>query len=188
MNPKVGLRAPPKSFSVLQLLFSSSPTMTKTQNLSIEVSGTLTEHETPVRRNAKSKDALVTQPFEGIDTVTDVLFYAARTYGSKDALGTRRIVNVHEEEKKVKRKVDGEEREEVKKWKYFELGAFEYLSFADVKRCVVEIANAFVELGLKKGDVFNVYAQTRSLYSFVFYYFINIYSARIGNWYNMLVV
>lgn len=63
----------------------------------------------PVRRNAKSKDALVSQLFEGIYLVDDVLFYAARAYGSKDALGARRNVDIHEEEEKVKRKVDGEE-------------------------------------------------------------------------------
>jgi long-chain acyl-CoA synthetase len=135
--------------------------------LSVEVSGTLTEEETPVRRNSKTKDALVTQPFEGIDTVTDVLFYAARTHGAKDAFGTRDILNIHEEEKTVKKTVDGKEKEEKKKWKYFELGTYEYLSFQQVKTTAVEIANAFIELGLKKGDIFNIYAQTRSVSFFM---------------------
>jgi long-chain acyl-CoA synthetase len=129
--------------------------------LSVDVSGTLTADDTPVRRNTKTKDFLVTQPFEGIDTVADVLFYAARTHGTKDAFGTREVKDVHEEEKEVKRKVDGVEKIEKKKWKYFELGPYEYLSFREVKGVAVEIANAFVELGLRKGDVFNIYAMTR---------------------------
>jgi long-chain acyl-CoA synthetase len=132
-----------------------------TNVLSIEVSGTLTDQETPVRRNAKSKDKLVTQPFEGIDTVTDCLFYAARTHGAKDAFGTREVLDVHEEEKTITKKINGEEKVEKKKWKYFELGPYQYLSFQQVKTNVIEIANAFVELGMKKGDVFNIYAQTR---------------------------
>jgi long-chain acyl-CoA synthetase len=140
-----------------------------TKVLSVEVSGTLTENETPVRRNIKSKDKLVTQPFEGIDTVTDVLFYAARTHGAKDAFGTREILDVHEEEKTITKKINGEEKVEKKKWKFFELGPYKYRSFQQVKTDVVEIANAFVELGLKKGDVFNIYAQTRCIF-FHFYY------------------
>ena len=130
-------------------------------SLSVEVSGTLTDVETPVRRNTKSKDALVTQPFEGIDTVTDVLSYAARTYGAKNAFGTRDVIAVHEEEKSVTKRIDGKDIVEKKKWKYFELGPYHYLSFQQAKVAVCEIANAFVELGLKKGEVFNIYAQTR---------------------------
>lgn len=128
------------------------------------------EHEPParegeghIRRNTLSK-TLVTQPFEGIDTVYDVLSYAARTHGTRNALGWRDILDVHEEEKDVKKVVDGKEVIDKKKWKYFELSDYKYLNFIEVKEAVSEIARALIDLGVTTDDVFNVYAQTRYLH------------------------
>lgn len=121
------------------------------------------EGEGPIRRNILSKDGLVTQPFEGIDTVYDVLSYAARTHGTRNALGWRDILEVHEEEKEVKKIVDGNEVIDKKKWKYFELSDYKYLNFVEVKEAVSEIARALIDLGVTAEDVFNVYAQTRYL-------------------------
>ncbi|KAJ3917928.1 hypothetical protein F5877DRAFT_79474 [Lentinula edodes] len=39
------------------------------------------------------------QPFEGIETVYNILEYAARTHGTRRALGWHEIVDIHEEEK-----------------------------------------------------------------------------------------
>lgn len=127
---------------------------------SVEVSPP-TEGQGGIRRFAITKDKLVTQPVEGIDTVYDVVEYAARTHGSRDALGWRDVVRMHEEEKEVTKTVDGKEVTEKKKWKYFELSDYKYHSFIAVKEIVSEIAGALVELGISAGEVFNVYAQTR---------------------------
>jgi long-chain acyl-CoA synthetase len=129
--------------------------------VSKEIGGELTDKETPIRRNIAMADALVTQPFEGIETVTDVLHYAARTWGTKNALGTRPVIKVVEEEKEMKKMVDGKQVKEMKKWKYLELGKYEYLSFKQVEEKVNVLAKAWLSLGLKTGEVFNVYAQTR---------------------------
>ncbi|KAJ7029590.1 hypothetical protein C8F04DRAFT_1237003 [Mycena alexandri] len=58
------------------------------------------------------------EPFPGIDTVFDMLQYVAKTHGTRDALGWRDIVNVHEEAKEVTKTVDEKEVKETKKWKY----------------------------------------------------------------------
>lgn len=129
---------------------------------SVEVAPAAGPGEGPTRRLALTADNLVTQPFAGIDTVFDVVEYAARTHGSRNALGWRDVLNTVEEEKEVKKLVAGKEVTEVKKWKYFQLSDYRYLSFVEVKEAVSEVARALVDLGVSSDDVFNVYAQTRS--------------------------
>lgn len=128
---------------------------------SVEVPGPVVAGEGPARRLGITAEALVTQPFEGIDTVFDVVEYAARTHGDRKALGWRDVDKIIEEEKEVKKVVDGKEITEKKKWKYFQLSDYKYHSFIDVKVAVSEIARALIHLGVTADDVFNVYAQTR---------------------------
>lgn len=128
---------------------------------SAEVGQDTVSGETRVRRFDNTKERLVTQPWEGIDTVYDVLIYAAKTHGTRDAFGTREIINVHEEEKEVKKVVGGKEVTEKKIWKYFELSDYKYLSFVQVKEAALEIAGGLLKLGVSKSDVINVYAATR---------------------------
>ena len=56
----------------------------------------------------------------------DVLQYAARVHGERNAVGWRDVLNVHQEEKTVKKVVDGKSVEEKKKWSYFELSGYKY--------------------------------------------------------------
>ena len=119
------------------------------------------DDEGAVRRLAITADRLVTQPILGIDVIPDVIAYAARTHGSRDALGWRNVVRIHEEKKEVKKTVGGKEVTETKTWTYWELSDFEYISFLDVYERVVELARGLVQHGILKTDVFNIYAQTR---------------------------
>ncbi|KAJ7918326.1 long-chain-fatty-acid-CoA-ligase [Mycena leptocephala] len=127
---------------------------------SVEVTPPSADDEGPTRRLAISADRLVTQPFEGIDTVFDVLEYVAKTHGTRDALGWRDVVDVHEEAKEVKKFVDGKEVTETKKWKYFQLSDYKYISYVQLREQVGEIARGLVDLGLTTEDVFNIYAAT----------------------------
>jgi long-chain acyl-CoA synthetase len=126
---------------------------------SVEV-GPKVEGEGPTRRSALRKDALVTQPFEGINTIRDVLAYAARTHGTKNALGWRDIVAIHEEEKEVTKIVGGKPVKEMKTWKYFQLSDYKYLNFLELQTRVSEVGRGLIALGITTTDVFNVYAQT----------------------------
>lgn len=120
------------------------------------------EGEGPVRRNALVKETgLAKYPAEGVKTVYDIVEYAARTHGSRKALGWREVKDVIEEEKEVTKIVDGQEVKEKKKWKYFELSPYRYLSFIEVKEAVSEAARGLIHLGVTPEDVFNIYSQTR---------------------------
>ena len=127
---------------------------------SVDVSSSI-PGEGPIRRCAISKDKLVTQPFEGIDTVADIISYSARTHGNRKALGWRDTVRVIEEEKEVTKVVDGKEVTQKKQWKYFELSDYNYINYIELKEAISEVSRALIDLGITKDDVFNVYAQTR---------------------------
>ncbi|KAJ7493613.1 long-chain-fatty-acid-CoA-ligase [Mycena latifolia] len=127
---------------------------------SVAVAPPTADDEGPTRRLAISADRLISQPFEGIDTVYDILEYVAKTHGTRDALGWRDIVDVHEEAKEVKKMVDGKEVTETKKWKYFQLSDYKYISYVELRDRVSEIARGLVDLGLTTEDVFNIYAAT----------------------------
>ncbi|KAG9308664.1 hypothetical protein JVU11DRAFT_11621 [Chiua virens] len=116
--------------------------------------------EGAVRRLAIASEKLVTRPFEGIDVIPDVIAYAARVHGNRNAVGWRTTVRIHEEEKEVKKMVAGKEVTETKKWKYFELSEYQYLSFTDVQTQVSELARGLLHHNIGKEDVFNIYAQT----------------------------
>ena len=168
MPPKVTRRKYPLSPKPHQLF----PTMPKVHTVKPgyygEGSVVVAEAQTgegPVHRCALAKDALVTQPFEGIDTVFDVVSYAARTHGSRNAVGWRDIVKIVEEEKEVKKVVDGKEVTEKKIWKFFELSDYKYMSYVEFKEAVSEVARALIQLGITKDDVFNLYAQTRYVHT-----------------------
>ena len=127
---------------------------------SVEVASSL-PGESAIRRSAISKDQLVSQPFEGVDTVADIISYSARTHGNREALGWRDIIRVVEEEKDVTKVVDGKEVTQKKLWKYFELSDYKYLNYIELKEAISEVSRALIDLGITKDDVFNVYAQTR---------------------------
>ncbi|KAF8800344.1 long-chain-fatty-acid-CoA-ligase [Phlegmacium glaucopus] len=126
---------------------------------SVDISSSL-QGEGPIRRCALSKDKLITQPFEGIDTVADIISYSARTHGNRKALGWRDVIRVVEEEKVVTKVIDGKEVSEKKLWKFFELSDYKYISYIELKEATSEVARALIDLGITKDDVFNVYAQT----------------------------
>ncbi|KAF8523839.1 long-chain-fatty-acid-CoA-ligase [Gautieria morchelliformis] len=127
---------------------------------SVEVGDDAQPGESRARRARLHPERLAERPLEGIDTIHDILLYNARVHGTKDAVGWREIVDVHEETKPVKKIVDGKEVTEQKQWKYWQLSDFKYLNFIQLKDAVAEAAQGLVELQVAKGDVFNIYAAT----------------------------
>ncbi|KAF7307833.1 Long-chain-fatty-acid-CoA ligase [Mycena kentingensis (nom. inval.)] len=127
---------------------------------SVPVVKAAADNEGPTRRLAIAADALITQPLEGIDTVYDVLQYAAKTHGTRDAIGWRDVVKVIEEAKDVTKVVDGKEVTETKKWKYFQLSDYKFINYVQLLDQVNEVARGLVDLGITREHVFNIYAQT----------------------------
>ncbi|WWC69937.1 uncharacterized protein I206_103881 [Kwoniella pini CBS 10737] len=121
------------------------------------------EGETRIRRAYCVKD-LVTQPAPGIDTVHDVMLYAAKTHGSKKGFASRDIEKIISEEKEVTKMVGGKPTKQKKTWNYFKLSAFDWMSYDEALQRVKEIGAGLRALKAddkREGDkFFNIYGQT----------------------------
>lgn len=116
--------------------------------------------ETIPRRNLVAKDGLRLTPTDGVETLYDVLRYSSAKFGNAKAVGARRIVNIHEETKKVKKMVDGQEQEVDKKWQYFELSPYKYKSFVEFEKMALSVGSAIQKLGFGPQDRLHLFAAT----------------------------
>ncbi|TFK66792.1 acetyl-CoA synthetase-like protein [Pluteus cervinus] len=126
---------------------------------SVEV-GPAEPGEGAVRRLAIHSGYLATQPQEGVETVRDLLEVAINEHGPRHVMGWRDIVKIHEEEKEIKKNVDGKEITEKKKWKYFELSDYKYLTYNELEVAVTEVSRGLVDLGVTQDSTVNLYAST----------------------------
>jgi long-chain acyl-CoA synthetase len=106
-------------------------------------------------------DRLVAEPEEGVVTIFDIVTRAARIFGRADAVGSRRLIKTHSETKKVTKVVDGVEQQVDKKWTYFELSEYRYLSFLDYEQHILQVGAGLRKLGLQKDDRLFIFAATR---------------------------
>uniref|UniRef100_A0A093VZ95 Long-chain-fatty-acid--CoA ligase 1 n=1 Tax=Talaromyces marneffei PM1 TaxID=1077442 RepID=A0A093VZ95_TALMA len=137
------------------------PRMTKRAPFTVEATGyEPVEGETIPRRNPAAKDKLISRPADDVATIHDILRRGAKTFGNAKCVGSRRIVGTHIENKKVKKIVDGVEQEVEKKWTYFELSGYEYLSFVEFEKLVLQLGSGLRKLGLEKGNRLHLYAAT----------------------------
>lgn len=118
--------------------------------------------ETIPRRNARAKDKLISKPPGGINTSWDIVSYASKKYGNAKAVGSRSLVKVHTETKKIKKVVDGKEQEVDKKWQYFELSEYKYMTFTEYEQLALNVGRGFRKLGMKADDRVQLFAATSS--------------------------
>ena len=138
------------------------PKMTKKPPFSVEASGyDKVKGETIPRRHPQSKDKLVSKPSDEVATVFDNLKRAAEKFGNAKAIGTRKLIKTHTENKKVKKMVDGQETEVEKKWTYFELSGYSYMSFVEYERLALQCGAGLRKLGLAKNDKVHLFGATR---------------------------
>jgi long-chain acyl-CoA synthetase len=123
-------------------------------------------NESGIRRATHTKDRLLSEPVPGVTTVSNILDYNAHKYGDKPSMGWRDILDVIEEEKEITKTVDGKEVKEKRKWNYFKLGGFQYVSYIQVRQKSHNIAKALLELGIERSAVWNIYATTRYIDTF----------------------
>lgn len=116
--------------------------------------------ETIPRRHPLTVDKLLNTPSPDIQTVFDIIKRSSEKYGNAKAIGSRRLIKTHQETKKIKKMVDGQEQEVDKKWTYFELSGYEYLSFQDYEKLTLQIGAGYRKLGLNKDDRVHIYAAT----------------------------
>ncbi|SCU84694.1 LADA_0D03246g1_1 [Lachancea dasiensis] len=122
-------------------------------HLSVEVGKAANEHETAPRRNAKVKDAAATRPLgSNATTVYDYFLECVKKGGKRNAIGWRETVEVHEETKKVTKKVDGKNEQVDKTWSYFELGPYQYNSYDEMEQVMHTYGKGLVAMGLRPGN------------------------------------
>jgi len=123
-----------------------------------------TKGETIPRRNRHAKDELIVKPSAEVSTIYENFRRAAAKFGNAKAIGSRRIIKTHVENKKVKKVIDGKEQEIDKKWTYFELSGYEYMSFVEYEQMALSAASGLRALGMKKDDKMHLYGATRYVY------------------------
>ncbi|KAL8900154.1 MAG: hypothetical protein Q9207_005830 [Kuettlingeria erythrocarpa] len=116
--------------------------------------------ETVPRRGVAAKDGLIKVPEDGVETVYDILRHSARRYGRANALGSRKLIRTHEEIKKVKKTVQGKEETVDKKWTYFEMSEYHFMSFLEYERMALQCGAGLRKLGMSKDDRLHIFAAT----------------------------
>lgn len=138
------------------------PRMSRSGPFTVEASGyEPVKGETIPRRHPIAKDKLTTTPSDDVRTIFDILKRSADKFGNAKALGTRNLVKTHNETKKVKKTVDGKTEEVDKKWSYFELSGYNYISFVEYEKLALQIGCGLRKLGLVKGNRLHLFAGTR---------------------------
>lgn len=137
------------------------PRMSARGPFSVEVPGQQpVEGETPVRRHPLAVDGLITKPNDDITTVHELVRASVAKFGNAKCMGSRKLVRTHQEKKKIKKVVNGEEREVEKSWTFFEMSPYEYITYTDYERLTHQLGAGLRKLGLVKNDRVHVYAAT----------------------------
>lgn len=135
----------------------------KTPPFTIDAPGApAVEGETKPRRHPKAKDGLITRPHPDVDTVFSLVKRSAEVYAAERCLGSRKLVTIHEETKKVPKIVDGKTQMMDKKWQYFELSDFTFMTYAEYETYLLSLASGLRKLGLERGDKVHMFASTSS--------------------------
>ena len=138
------------------------PRISKKPPFSVEAPGyEPVDGETIPRRNLVARDELRTTPHEEIGTTFDNLRFSARKYGNARAIGSRRLLRTHVENKKVKKMVNGVEQDVDKAWTYYELSGYTYMSFVEYEKLALEIGAGLRKLGLGKDNKVHLFGATR---------------------------
>ncbi|GAA5813752.1 hypothetical protein MFLAVUS_007239 [Mucor flavus] len=112
------------------------------------------------RRNIVSKDGLHRSPAPNVHTLYDVLQISAKKYATINAFGYRTLETMIEEEKEVTKIIDGVETKQMKKWSYFQMSGYNYVTFAAAGQMALDIGSGFRHLGLKKNSKVEIFAPT----------------------------
>ncbi|ODM17738.1 hypothetical protein SI65_06526 [Aspergillus cristatus] len=137
------------------------PKMAKKPPFTVEVPGAEPiQGETKPRRHLRSKDGLILRPAEDVGTTYDVFRRSARLFGNAKAVGSRKLIKTHIENKKVKKVIDGVEKEVDKKWTYFEMSEYSYKSFVEYEQLALQLGAGLRKLGLEKDSKIHLYGAT----------------------------
>jgi long-chain acyl-CoA synthetase len=117
----------------------------------------------PITRSTRLEKGqpLVTSPDPSIKTLYDVLLHGVRVYpASRHLFGKRTVIGTVEEEKQVTKLVNGVKTQETKKWSFFKLSHYEWLTYRDVQDITTKMGQGLVSLGLKQKDKVAIFHST----------------------------
>lgn len=117
--------------------------------------------ETIPRRHPRAKNGLLNKPADDVHTVFDIIRRSARLYPNHNAVGTRKLIKLHKELKKVKKVVDGETKEVDKEWSFFELTPYTFLTHKEYEQRILQIGAGLRKLGLDSEHKLHLFASTR---------------------------
>jgi len=139
-----------------------TPALHKKGPFNVQVPGVeKKEGEGIPRRHPSAAAGLVSRLEPDIATTYDIVKRGAAKFGDAQAIGSRSLIQVHEETRMIKRMVDDVEQEIPKKWTYYEMGEYTYMSFNEYLARVNTTGAALKALGLKKGEKLQIFAATR---------------------------
>lgn len=118
------------------------------------------EGETKPRRNTAAKDGLYTRPHPDVDTVFRLVKRSAELFANERCIGSRRLIKIHEETKKVPKIVDGKKEMVDKKWQYFELSDYSFMTYAEYEEHLLNLGSGLRKLGVERGDKVHMFAST----------------------------
>jgi long-chain acyl-CoA synthetase len=104
---------------------------------------------------------LLEHPEQGVTTVFDILQRSAQKFGAADALGSRRVLRTHVEVKSVP---DGHGKTTEKKWTFYELSDYTYISYHELRKRALRAGAAMRLLGLQQGDRVEIYGATSAFW------------------------
>ncbi|OBZ82667.1 Long-chain-fatty-acid--CoA ligase 2 [Choanephora cucurbitarum] len=102
---------------------------------------------TPLYPKLKKEDCTIAKVWK--ETVKDNAY--------KPVFGYRPLINIHTKESKPKNPDD-----KPRKWSYFELGNYEWMSYREANEKVEKVASALQQHGLKNGDIVILFCKTRA--------------------------
>lgn len=130
--------------------------------LTVEV-GEAKKGETAPRRRTAQKDAALERPLDSSATTLPEYFEeCVGRHKERKSMGWRDLVEIHTESKKVKKVVDGEEKEVDKEWTFYEYSKYQYQTFNELLAQVKQYSHGLAKIGLKPNqeDKVHIYAAT----------------------------
>ncbi|OAQ73928.1 fatty acid activator Faa4 [Pochonia chlamydosporia 170] len=116
--------------------------------------------ETIPRRHPRAKNGLLSRPADDVQNIFDIVRHSARVYPNHQALGSRKLIELHKETKKVKKNVGGEVQEVDKEWQFFELSNYSYLTYKEYETRVLQLGSGLRKLGLTPENKLHLFATT----------------------------
>ncbi|KAG7663791.1 FAA4 [[Candida] subhashii] len=106
--------------------------------------------ETAPRRKLAQKDGPVTRPNDSkANTMAEFIDECFERNGNADAFCYRDLVEIHTENKKVTKIIDGEPKEVDKEWIYYEMSPYKSIKYPELMKIIKTYSKGLIELGLK---------------------------------------